>query len=147
MRISLQRTLLFIISVCAFMPSHSQVKRVTTCNPMTPEYSTYDIVYEYDSVDEQPQFPGGERGLTNFINRIREYPYSAYARKIEGRVLCSFIINPDGSISNIRVIKGVESTLNKEALRIITSMPNWKAGKIDHENVPVHCILPIAFRL
>lgn len=147
MRISLQQTLLFIFSVCTIMPALSQVKRVMASNPMTPEYSAYELVYEYDVVDEQPQFPGGERGLINFINRTREYPYSAYTRKVEGRVLCSFIVNIDGSITHIKIIKGVEATLNKEAIRIIRSMPNWNAGKIGGEAVPVHCILPIAFRL
>ena len=129
------------------MSEHAQVRKVMTCNPMSKNASPYSDVYECDYVDEQPLFPGGERGLINFINHTREYPYGAYTRKVEGRVLCSFIVNPDGSVSNAYVIKGVEETLNKEALRIINSMPNWKAGKVDNESVKVRCILPIAFRL
>lgn len=125
----------------------SQVRRVGACNPMSPNGSPYTMVYDYDVVDVQPQFPGGERGLTNFINQTREYPYNAYKRKIEGRVLCSFIVNADGSISHVKILKGVEHTLNREAERIILSMPSWIAGRVNDEPVPVRCILPIAFRL
>ncbi len=124
-----------------------QVRKTSVCNPVSGDSSPYQIIYEYDVVEVQPQFPGGERGMINYINRTREYPYSAYVRKIEGRVLCSFIIDAEGNVTHVRVIKGVEATLNKEAVRIIKLMPQWKAGQMDGERVSVHCILPIAFRL
>lgn len=129
------------------MSDQAQIKKVMTCNPMSKNASPYSDIYESDYVDEQPSFPGGERGLINFINNTRKYPYNAYKSRVEGRVLCSFIVNPDGSVSNAFIIKGVEESLNKEALRIINSMPNWTAGKVDNEPVKVRCILPIAFRL
>ena len=98
-------------------------------------------------MDVQPQFPGGDRGLINYINKTRVYPYDAYQHKIQGRVICSFIVNTDGSICNITVLKGLCPSIDEEAKRIIQEMPNWKAGKLNDETVPVHCILPIAFRL
>jgi TonB family C-terminal domain len=103
-------------------------------------------VYEYDFVDVQPQFPGGSSAMIRFINNERRYPSTAYHNGVEGRVLCSFIVNTDGSISHIAVLRGVEESLNREAVRIISQMPNWEAGQLDGSNVPVYCILPIAFR-
>lgn len=129
------------------MSGQTQMRKVMTCNPMSKNASPYSDVYEADYVDEQPRFPGGERGLINFINNTRKYPYKAYKSKVSGRVLCSFIVNPDGSVSNAYVIKGVEESLNKEALRIISLMPNWTAGRVDNEPVKVRYILPIPFRL
>ncbi len=103
-------------------------------------------VYEYDYVDIQPQFPGGDCEMINFINNERKYPSTAYQNNIQGRVLCRFIVNTDGSISNIEVIRGVEESLNREAVRVISAMPRWKAGRKGDENVPVSYILPIPFR-
>lgn len=125
-----------------------QVQRVTTVNPLSPGHSNYIEVYEYDYVDVRPQFPGGERGLINFINDTREYPYDAYMNHIEGRVLCSFIVHPDGKISHVEVIRGAaDETLNEEAVRVISAMPKWQPGKMGSTKVAVRCILPIPFRL
>ena len=123
------------------------VRRIQLCNPSNRAQAAYVDVYDYDFVDEQPQFPGGERGLVNFINKTREYPYKAYEAGIEGRVLCGFIINIDGSVSNIMVLKGCSPELNREAVRVISEMPKWKAGKMDNKHVPVLYVLPVVFRL
>lgn len=128
------------------LPAASQVRRMCIESPGKHNRMAYVNVYEYDFVDVQPQFPGGERALMNFINETREYPYHAYHSHIQGRVVCSFVVNTDGSITNIEVIKGVEESLNREAVRVISEMPKWKVGRIGGEVVPVHCILPIAFR-
>ena len=130
------------------VPAGAQIRHVTTVDPMARNRAAMVEVYEFDFVDIQPQFPGGERGLTNFINKTREYPYNAYKNKVQGRVLCSFIIGTDGKVSNIRVIRGTrDESLNREAMRVISEMPRWKAGRVGNNNVPVRCVLPIAFRL
>lgn len=110
-------------------------------------HDCYVDVYEYDYVDVPPQFPGGDRALFNYINKTRVYPYEAYKRRIHGRVLCSFIVDTDGSVCNISVIKGVNPLLDSEAVRIIREMPEWKVGKKNGCAVPVRCFLPIPFRL
>lgn len=147
----ISRIFIFILlSLLTAVASQGQVRQVTTVNPMSPNRSPYDVmeVYEFDYVDVQPQFPGGEHGLINFINKTREYPYHAYKNRIQGRVLCSFIIGVDGKVSNIRIIRGAaDETLNREAMRVISEMPRWKAGKVDGQAVAVRCVLPIAFRL
>ena len=135
-----------IIGVLATPAAFSQVSRVAIESAHCT-HGNYVDVYESDYVDVPPQFPGGDRAMFNFINKTRVYPYEAYKHKIQGRVVCSFIVDTDGSICNVSVIKGTNQLLNKEAVRIIKEMPNWKAGRLNHESVPVRCFLPIAFRL
>lgn len=104
-------------------------------------------VYEYEMVDEPPMFPRGNNALVQYINSSRRYPAEAYKNKIHGRVLCSFIVQPDGEVTHINVLRGVEPTLDREAVRVLDSMPNWRAGSIGGNKVPVYCILPVTFRL
>jgi TonB family protein len=133
------------------MSVNAQIRRVAVMSNsgqnMASHSGEYMDVYDYDVVDSQPHFPGGDCELIKFINRERRYPAEAYDRHIEGRVLCSFVVNVDGSISNISVMRGVEASLDKEAVRVIDRMPRWIAGRMGHHPVPVYCILPIAFRL
>lgn len=108
---------------------------------------TYIEVYEYDYVEEKPQFPGaGDDDLLKYINANRRYPAEAYAHGIEGRVTCSFIVNTDGAISNVTVLRGVEPSLNREAVRLFTRMPAWSPGKLAGQNVPVRVICAVPFR-
>ena len=142
----LRLVFLTMMTMTAVLPLAAQVRHVTTVNPMSKH--SYDEVYEFDYVDIQPQFPGGERGLINFINKTREYPYHAYKKRIEGRVLCSFIVGADGRVGDVRVIRGAgDESLNREALRVIGEMPKWSVGKVGNHAVPVRVVLPINFRL
>ncbi len=138
--------LLSLLTLMAVVPMAAQVRHVTTVNPMSKQ--SYMEVYEFDYVDIQPQFPGGERGLINFINKTREYPYHAYKKRIQGRVLCSFIVGIDGKVVDARVIRGAgDESLDREAIRVIGKMPKWSVGKVDDHAVPVRVVLPINFRL
>ena len=127
----------------------AQVNKTNTENSTIRSHRQSSInVYDFDYVEIQPQFPGGERGLMNFVNKTREYPYQAYESRIEGRVICSFIIMPDGSVTNVMVLRGArDESLNLEAMRVIKKMPKWKAGRVGGQAVAVRCILPIVFRL
>lgn len=147
MQKTLFRIMLMLMVGLVVVPVSAQVRKVKLCNPNCRSQEVYVDVYDYDYVDERPQFPGGERGLVNFINKTREYPYDAYEAGIEGRVLCGFVINIDGSVSNVTVLKGHHPDLNREAVRVISEMPKWKAGKMGNKHVPVLYILPIVFRL
>ena len=138
--------LLFLMAFFTVVPMAAQVRHVTTVNPSTKQ--SYSVVYEFDYVDIQPQFPGGERGLINFINKTREYPYHAYKKHIQGRVLCSFVVGTDGRVSDVRVIRGAgDESLNREAVRVIGEMPRWSVGKVGNQPVAVRVVLPINFRL
>lgn len=106
----------------------------------------YREVYEYGYVSEKPTFPGGDSELMSYINKNRHYPADAYRRGIQGRVSCSFIVNEDGTISHLRVIKGVEESLNREAVRLLSEMPPWKAGRQSGKAVPVRVVWSVPFR-
>lgn len=108
--------------------------------------ASYIEVYEYDYVTEKPSFPGGDTHLMRFINKTREYPKAAYDRGIQGRVTCSFVVNTDGTISHISVIRGVEPSLNKEAIRVLSKMPEWTPGKLNGHNVPTRVVWSVPFR-
>jgi len=136
-----------ILLIMGAATAGAQIRHVTTVNPMSRDGRSYMEVYEYDYVDVRPQFPGGERGLINFINETREYPYNAYMNRVEGRVVCSFIVGQDGKVSHIQVVRGsTDETLNREAVRVISKMPRWSAGRMGNSKVAVRCVLPIAFR-
>ena len=144
------RLYLTVIAILiAVLCSSAQVRHVTTVTPrMAGQASSGVEVYEFDYVDVQPQFPGGEHGLVNFINKTRVYPYHAYKNRIQGRVLCSFIVGADGKVSRVRVIRGAaDEAINREAMRVIGEMPRWTPGRVGGAAVPVRVVLPIAFRL
>ena len=107
---------------------------------------SYMEVYEYDYVTEKPTFPGGDSKLMEYINTHRHYPAHAYKAGIQGRVTCSFVVNARGEVSHVRVIKSVEESLNREAVRILSQMPLWHPGKLDEHPVPVRVIWSIPFR-
>ena len=107
---------------------------------------SYIEVFEYDFVPEKPCFPGGEEKLMEFIKQTRRYPKDAYDKGIQGRVTCSFVVNADGSVSHISVLRSVNVMLNEEAMRIFDKMPDWSPGKIDGQPVPVRVIRSVTFR-
>ncbi|MBD5317598.1 MAG: energy transducer TonB [Bacteroides sp.] len=104
-------------------------------------------VYDCACVDESPSFPGGDRAMLSFINSTREYPDDALAEGAQGRVTCSFIVKTDGSLCSINVIRGVHTSLDREAVRIISNMPRWQAGRKGGAAVPVYYVLSIPFRI
>ena len=108
--------------------------------------TSYIEAFEYDYVTEKPTFPGGEAKLVEFINENRHYPREAYDRGIQGRVTCWFIVNADGSISNVSLLRSVNELLNEEALRIFSLMPAWVPGRINGVPVPVRVVRSVRFR-
>lgn len=129
----------------AVTPASSQTCRVNVGTTTTGSAS-YIEVYEYDYVTEKPTFPGGDTQLMKFINNNRVYPKDAYKKGIQGRVTCSFVVNTDGSVSHISVIRGVNPSLNKEAIRVLSMMPEWKPGKLDGQTVPTRVVWSVPFR-
>ncbi|TVQ94884.1 MAG: energy transducer TonB [Bacteroidetes bacterium] len=107
--------------------------------------STYDDVY--DNVDELPFFPGGDENLMRFFAQTLTYPQAAREKSIQGTVFVTFIVEKDGSISNIEILRGVSDELDNEAIRVISSMPEWIPGKADNKTVRVSFNLPIRFIL
>ncbi|CAK7004592.1 MAG: hypothetical protein PETM_00139 [Petrimonas sp.] len=98
-------------------------------------------------VEEQPEFPGGNTAMMKFLSDNIKYPVIAQENGIQGRVITNFVVERDGSISDVQVVRGVDPSLDKEAIRVIQSMPKWKAGRQRGSAVRVRFTLPVVFRL
>ena len=101
----------------------------------------------YEIVEDMPTFPGGVTELMNYLSKNTHYPAATKRDGIQGRVVVSFIVEPDGSISNVKLVRSVDANLDREALRVVSEMPNWTPGKQGGNKVRVRYSLPIAFRL
>ena len=106
-----------------------------------------DNSYVYDVVEEMPQFPGGPSGLFQYLSESIIYPDDARQNGKEGRVLLTFIVETDGSISNIKIVKSVDAVLDAEAIRVVATMPKWIPGRIDGATIRVKYTVPVTFRL
>ena len=98
-------------------------------------------------VEDQPEFPGGTAALLEYLRKNIKYPAICRENNIQGRVIVSFIVNKDGGIVEPEVIKGVNPSLDKEALRVISGMPKWKPGSQRGKPVRVKYTVPVNFRL
>lgn len=98
-------------------------------------------------IETMPEFPGGQGALLQYLAKSIKYPVIAQENGIQGRVSCSFVVNKDGSIVDAEVIRGVDPSLDKEALRVINSMPKWSPGKQRGKPVRVKYTVPVTFRL
>ena len=105
-----------------------------------------DTINAYDVVEQMPSFPGGYQKLYEFIKKNLRYPKECADSGIQGRVIIAFIVERNGKLSNIRVVKSVNPALDKEALRIVNLMPNWIPGKQNGRTVRVKFLIPITFR-
>ena len=101
----------------------------------------------FDVVEQMPEYPGGMQALFEFLKENIKYPEDAQKQKVEGRVLAKFVIETDGSISDIEVVKNAFPSLDAEAVRVIQAMPNWTPGKQKGQAVRVKYVVPINFNL
>ncbi len=98
-------------------------------------------------VEDMPEFPGGEMALRAFIGNAIKYPVIAQENGIQGKVYVTFVVGKDGSVSNAVIARGVDASLDKEALRVVNTLPKWKAGKQRGKPVNVSYTVPINFQL
>lgn len=98
-------------------------------------------------VEEMPEFPGGELALRTFIGKAIVYPTVAQENGIQGKVFVTFVVNKDGSVSNAKIARGVDASLDAEALRVVSTLPKWKPGKQRGVPVRVSYTVPISFKL
>ena len=101
----------------------------------------------FDVVEQMPEYPGGPKALMEFLNNNVQYPAEAEKAGIQGRVIATFVVEKDGSISNAKVVKSVDPLLDAEALRVIGAMPNWKPGMQNGKVVRVKYTVPLSFHL
>ena len=101
----------------------------------------------FEVVEQMPQFPGGDGALMQYLSSHIKYPVVAEENGIQGRVVCTFVVERNGSITDVRVVKSVDPSLDKEAVRVIKGMPNWIPGKQNGSAVRVKYTVPVTFRL
>ena len=101
----------------------------------------------FDIVEKMPVFPGGQTALVQYIASHLKYPTVAQENGIQGRVLVSFVVGEDGYVEDVQVIKGVEPMLDKEAVRVIQSLPRWTPGNQQGKPVRVKYTVPVTFAL
>ena len=153
----LKYLLLLPVSVMLFMLSSAPVNAQSkaTTHPdgsVTIKYNGKDEVIKkagedaYMVVDEMPEFPGGMKALMDYISTNVKYPESAKQAGLSGRVTTQFIVDENGVIRDVKVLRGVSPDLDAEAIRIMSSMPKWNPGKQDGKPVPVRYTVPINFK-
>ena len=126
--------------------SKAQIQTYTPPPPPQPveEEATDEI---FVVVEKQPEFPGGTTALMKFLGDNIKYPVIAQENGIQGRVITNFVVERDGSISDVQVVRGQDPSLDKEAVRVIKTMPRWTPGQQRGKPVRVRFTLPVVFRL
>ncbi len=115
------------------------LKQVVTEAPVEEEV--------FDMVEQAPQFPGGQAELMSWLGKNIRYPVIAQENGIQGRVVCQFVVGSDGSVRDIKVVRSLDPSCDKEAVRVIQSMPKWIPGRQNGKAVSVRYTLPVTFRL
>lgn len=112
-----------------------------------PEPPKVEETKVFDVVEEMPQFPGGQAALLEYLAKNIKYPVVAEENGIQGKVIVTFVVERDGSITDVKVVKSVDPSLDKEAARVVKSMPKWQPGKQNGSAVRVKYTVPVQFRL
>ena len=143
-------------AVADYAKPDDKQKNTVTPPPLPPVKMTDEMtpppVPEKDQVifqvvEKMPSFLGGDEALFKFLKDNVKYPAEAMKNNIQGRVICSFVVNKDGSLSDVEIIRGTDQYLDAEAVRVIKSMPNWTPGMQKGKAVSVKYTLPINFKL
>jgi protein TonB len=116
---------------------------------VAPEVVEEEVVEQeiFQIVEEMPSFPGGEAELMKYVGSHIKYPQIARETGIQGRVFVGFVVEPDGSISNVKLLRGIGGGCDEEAMRVIKSLPKWKPGKQRGKAVRVSYQIPVFFKL
>ena len=121
-----------------------KAKEVIATEPVKPKEEENKV---FDVVEQMPSYPGGMGALMQYLSSHIKYPAIAEENGIQGRVICTFVVERDGSITDVRIAKSVDPSLDKEAMRVVSKMPKWIPGKQNGSAVRVKYTLPVTFRL
>lgn len=121
-----------------------KAKQMLVTEPVKPKEEETKI---FTVVEQMPSFPGGEAALMQYLSKNIKYPPFAEENNIQGRVICTFVVERDGSVSDIRIARSVDPSLDKEAIRVVSGMPRWIPGRQNGQMVRVKYTLPVTFRL
>jgi len=131
------------------MPDGADIEDKTTDeDEVRPEINKEELdAMDREVVEQLPEFPGGAVALMKWLTQNLRYPDAARRRKLQGRVVTQFIVNADGSLSDLKVVEPVDPQLDREALRVLRMMPAWKAGNQDGKPCRTMVCIPIVFKL
>lgn len=131
------------------MPDGADIEEKTTDeDEVRPDINKEELDADDRKVLEQlPEFPGGAVALMKWLTKNLSYPETARRRKLQGKVVTQFIVNADGSLSDLKVVEPVDPALDREALRVLRMMPAWKAGQQDGRPCRTMVCIPIVFKL
>lgn len=107
----------------------------------------YDAPIDFRLVEDLPQFPGGAVEFMKWLTKNLKYPPTAQQRKVQGRVVAQFIVNKDGTISDLELVERLDPLCDREALRVLRMMPKWQAGVMDAKPCRTKVCIPIVFKL
>jgi periplasmic protein TonB len=130
-----------------FESTEADDKTLINAVPVIKEEETEEESEVFIIVEDMPEFPGGELALRKWIGSNIKYPVIAAENGIQGKVYVTFVVDRDGSISNARIARGVDPSLDQEALRVVNNLPKWKPGKQRGKPVRVSYTVPINFQL
>ena len=111
------------------------------------EVNAEEVTKVFELAEEMPSFPGGNRAMMEYISHNLRYPFSAQENGVQGRVVVSFVVERDGSITNAEIARGIDPSLDEEAIRLVESMPKWNPGKQNGSTVPVRYSVPVNFKV
>ena len=121
-----------------------KAKEVIATEPVKPKEEENKV---FDVVEQMPSYPGGMGALMQYLSSHIKYPVIAEENGIQGRVICTFVVERDGSITDVKIAKSVDPSLDKEAMRVVSSIPKWIPGQQNGSAVRVKYTLPVTFRL
>jgi TonB family protein len=104
-------------------------------------------IFLSDKIDQMPEFPGGDDGRIKFLSSTVQYPKEARENGEQGTVYCTFVVEKDGSLTDIKILRGVSESLDKEVLRVLSLSPKWNPGVLAGENIRVQFNMPMKFTL
>ena len=128
--------LMLLMAACCLMTANAQKTVVSQTDPKV-----------FDTVEQMPEYPGGMQAMIEFLQANMKYPEDAAKQKVEGRVMVQFVVETDGSVTDVHVAKQVFPSLDAEAIRVVQAMPKWTPGKEKGKVVRVKYNLPIVFRM
>ena len=128
--------LMLLMAACCLMTANAQKTVVSQTDPKV-----------FDTVEQMPEYPGGMQAMIEFLQANMKYPEDAAKQKVEGRVMVQFVVETDGSVTDVHVAKQVFPSLDAEAIRVVQAMPKWMPGKEKGKVVRVKYNLPIVFRM
>lgn len=128
--------LMLLMAACCLITANAQKTVVSQTDPKV-----------FDTVEQMPEYPGGMQAMIEFLQANMKYPEDAAKQKVEGRVMVQFVVETDGSVTDVHVAKQVFPSLDAEAIRVVQAMPKWTPGKDKGRVVRVKYNLPIVFRM